>query len=549
MLESISDGFNALDHEWRYTFVNAAGARLVGKTPQELVGKNFWELWPEAVDSPFGAAYRRAVAENVPVQVEAFFEPLNSWFEVRCYPSPEGLSLFFTDTTAHRHAQEQLRLLESAALQTTDGILILKVSGEDGCCQDPVFANASFERITGFTLQELRHGALPQIYSGGANPHSRDGRLQGFRKTCPDHLERRLRRKDGSEFWAEWSFKPLADSTGTYTHCVWTCRDITDRKKADEESQLLAAIVECSDDAIISKDLDGIVLSWNKGAEHIYGYSAEEMVGQAMSRLTPPDHGDEFPEILEYLKLGQRIEHMETERLRKDGRRISVAVTISPLRDDSGTVVGASVIARDITERKQAQEALAHSELRYRSLVRVVSEIVWTTNAQGEVVDDIPSWREFTGETFDQIKGWGWLESLHPDDREGTARIWSQAVHSHSFYVTEYRMRRSDSEYRWMSVHGAALLDDHGQVQEWVGICVDIHDRVMAEEEVYKLNQTLEKRVVERTGELQAANKELEAFAYSVSHDLRAPLRAISGFSRILLEEFGPTAPPKRTVI
>ncbi len=88
-------------------------------------------------------------------------------------------------------------------------------------------------------------------------------------------------------------------------------------------------------------------------------------------------------------------------------------------------------------------------------------------------------------------------------------------------------MRRSDSEYRWMSVHGAALLDDHGQVQEWVGICVDIHDRVMAEEEVYKLNQTLEKRVVERTGELQAANKELEAFAYSVSHDLRAPLRAI----------------------
>ncbi len=130
-------------------------------------------------------------------------------------------------------------------------------------------------------------------------------------------------------------------------------RDITDRKRPTRGRNCSAAIVECSDDAIISKDLDGIVLSWNKGAEHIYGYSAEEMVGQAMSRLTPPDHGDEFPEILEYLKLGQRIEHMETERLRKDGRRISVAVTISPLRDDSGAMVGASVIARDITERKR----------------------------------------------------------------------------------------------------------------------------------------------------------------------------------------------------
>ena len=543
MLESISDGFNAFDHEWRYTFVNAAGARLVGKTPEELIGKNLWDLWPEAVDSPFGAAYRRAVAENVPLQVEAFFEPLNAWFEVRCYPSSDGLSLFFTDTTAHRRVQEQLRLLESAALQTTDGILIVQVSGEDSCCQDPVFANAAFERITGFTLPELRQGALPLLYRDGVSPHSRRDRSEGFRKTCPDHLERRLRRKDGSEFWAEWSFKPLADKDGVYTHCVWTCRDITDRKRAEEESRLLAAIVECSEDAIISKNLDGVVLSWNKGAEHIYGYSAEEMAGQSMSHLIPSDHGDEFPEILEYLKLGQRIEHMETERIRKDGRRISVAVTISPLRDDRGTVVGASVIARDITERKRSEQALQHSELRYRSLVQVISQIVWTTDSQGEVVSDIPSWREFTGETFDQIKGWGWLETLHPEDRERTARIWSRAVKARSFYMAEYRMRRSDGEYRWMLVHGAPVLNDHGQVQEWVGICVDIHDRIMAEEEIRQLNQTLETRVVERTAELQAANKELEAFAYSVSHDLRAPLRAISGFSRILREEFGPACP------
>jgi len=112
ILESISDGFNTFDREWRYTYVNAAGAKMVGKAPEEMLGKNFWGLWPHAADSPFGAAYRRSVAENVPLQVEAFYpEPLNAWFEVRCYPSPEGLALFFNDTTKRKRAEEEIRLL------------------------------------------------------------------------------------------------------------------------------------------------------------------------------------------------------------------------------------------------------------------------------------------------------------------------------------------------------------------------------------------------------------------------------------------------------
>jgi len=114
ILESISDGFNTFDREWRYTYVNAAAAKMVGKAPEELLGKNFWELWPHAADSPFGVAYRRTVAENVPVQVEAFYpDPLNAWFEVRCYPSPEGLAQFFTDTTQRKRVEEEIRRLNT----------------------------------------------------------------------------------------------------------------------------------------------------------------------------------------------------------------------------------------------------------------------------------------------------------------------------------------------------------------------------------------------------------------------------------------------------
>jgi len=544
MLESISDGFNTFDREWNYTYVNPAAARMVGKAPQELLGKSLWELWPLAAASPFGAAYRRAVAEQVPVQVEAFYgAPLNGWFEVRCYPSAQGLSLFFTETTERRRTQERLRLLSASILQTKDGILIVETGEQERCRPEPTFVNTAFEQMTGYSLEDLKAGALSRLYGSRLNPLAIERPRPGVEPQCPPNLEQKTCRKDGSEFWAEFSFRPLANPERNYTHCVWTLRDITERKRAADESRLLSSIVECSEDAIIGKNLDGIVLSWNQGAERIYGYSAEEMVGQSISRLVPPDHGDEFAEILQYLKLGQRIEHMETERLRKDGHRIFVAVTISPLRDDGGVIVGAATIARDITERKSAIQALERSELRYRSLVRAVPQIVWTTDAQGAMVEDQPTWREFTGQTLDEIRGWDRLNALHPDDRERTADLWSRALKSRSVYATEYRLRRHDGEFRRMAVQGVPVLDEQGQVREWVGTSADITDRVLAEEEVRKLNLTLEKRVVERTVELQAANKELEAFAYSVSHDLRAPLRAVDGFSRILLEEYAPQLP------
>src|SRR5579871_2997168 len=144
---------------------------MVGKTREELLGKNLWELWPQAAHSPFGDACRRAVAENTPVQVESFYgEPLNAWFNVRCYPSPQGLSLFFTDTTEHRRVQAQLRLLESAVLQTSDGVLIVEIGGGEHCDPQPIFANRAFEKLTGYSLDELRMGALTLLYGARLNP-------------------------------------------------------------------------------------------------------------------------------------------------------------------------------------------------------------------------------------------------------------------------------------------------------------------------------------------------------------------------------------------
>jgi PAS domain S-box-containing protein len=415
-LESISDGFNAFDREWRYTYVNSAAAKMVGKTPTELLGKNIWELWPQAWDSPFGAAYRRAVAENVTLRVEAFYpEPLNLWFDVRCYPSTEGLSLFFSD--------------------------------------------------------------------------------------------------------------------------------ITERKRIEEKLLLLSSIVENSDDAIVSKDLAGIIMSWNKGAEKVYGYTSDEIVGQHISVLCTPDRQHEFTFLIDDLRRGASIQHYETQRIRKDGERIFVSLTMSPIRDSQQRIIGASAVGRDITESKLAEHALLLSEERYRSLALATSQIVWNTNAKGQVDDDLPMWRQFTGQTREEVAGLGWMNALHPDDRKRLGELWSRAIRTRSLYSTDFRIRRHDAEYRYIAVHGVPVLEQDGTVREWVGTCADITARVEAEEEVRKLNESLEKRVLARTAELEAANRELEAFAYSVSHDLRAPLRAVDGFSRILLEEYAAQLP------
>jgi PAS domain S-box-containing protein len=146
------------------------------------------------------------------------------------------------------------------------------------------------------------------------------------------------------------------DASGRPLRAIGSAMDITRRERPGETHARLAAIVEGSDDAVIGKSLDGIVTSWNQGAERIFGYTAEEMVGRPLARLVPPDRPNEIPSILAAIRRGERVEHFETERMRKDGERIQVSLTISPIRDATGNVIGASKIARDVTERKRAEE-------------------------------------------------------------------------------------------------------------------------------------------------------------------------------------------------
>jgi len=187
------------------------------------------------------------------------------------------------------------------------------------------------------------------------------------------------RRRDGSEFPVEIALSPVQTEQGTVV--LSAVRDISDRKeveealrRAHEELSLrsnrqlweyrsrLAAIIDSSEDAIIGKDLNGIVTSWNKGAEHIYGYTADEIVGKSISMITPKDRPDEVPEILKKIQRGEGVEHHETVRVTKDGRHLTMSISVSPMRNTLGAVVGASIVARNITEQKRAEDQLRQAQ-------------------------------------------------------------------------------------------------------------------------------------------------------------------------------------------
>jgi PAS domain S-box-containing protein len=203
----------------------------------------------------------------------------------------------------------------------------------------------------------LPHGECPmaEVLSGKI-PEARDAEVQ-------------IERPDGSRITVIVNIRPLKNNRGEILGAINCFVDITDRKHAEEVRARLAAIVESSDDAMISKTLDGTITTWNKGAERLLGYTAEEAIGKNITLIVPPDRLEEEAEILGRLRQGKRIEHFETIRKRKDGSLFDVSLTISPLRDSSGRIVGASKVARDISEKKAAERTLQQAHDRLESMV------------------------------------------------------------------------------------------------------------------------------------------------------------------------------------
>jgi len=301
--------------------------------------------------------------------------------------------------------------------------------------------------------------------------------------------------------------------------------ELKDAARQKERLTLATAIVEGTDDAIVSKDLDGIVRSWNKGAEHIFGFTAEEAIGRPVSIILPEDRAEEERQIIERIRRGEKVERFETVRRKRGGGLLEVVVTISPVRDNSGKIVGASKIAREITDRKRAERenVAALEELRDIKAALDEHSIVAITDAAGRIT--------YVNERFCAISKYSRDELLGQDHRiinsghhpkEFFRDLWG-TIGRGKVWRGEVRNRAKDGSYYWVDTTIYPRVNEAGKPTQYIAIRTDITQRKADQEEIQRA-----------AAELAEKNRELETIVFTASHDLRSPLVNVQGFGRQL---------------
>jgi PAS domain S-box-containing protein len=371
LIQAVTDNSPAViyvkDLEGRYLLINRRYSELFHISNEEIAGKSDTDLFPTNIAEAVQRVDRRVAAGASAVTVEEVIphdDGLHTYVSVKCplwdeAGMPYAVFGISTDITDRKRAEEALRAGEERTRLIVETALDAAVTMDD---QGVITGwNAQAEKVFGWTREKvlgrpLAETIIPTNYREAHRSGLAYYLATGRGPVLNKRIELTALHRDGHEFPIELAITPVR--IGDTTAFSAFVRDISERKRAEESRERLAAVVESSDDAIIGKTLDGMITSWNSGAAKLFGYSSSEAMGKSIQMLLPPELAHEEPEILQRIVRGERVDHFETVRVGKDGGRIDVSATISPIRNSQGTIVGASKIARDISERKRAEAKL-----------------------------------------------------------------------------------------------------------------------------------------------------------------------------------------------
>jgi len=393
--------------------------------------------------------------------------------------------------------------------------------------------NLGAERLLGYKAEEIIGKDASVLIP--AHLAAQDGTLTRRLQYVNSILEVETSRvhKDGHQVDISLTYSVVRDQARTVIGWIIVAGSLAEHKRletAERDQLFLSAIVSSADDGIVSKDLDGIVTSWNKAAERIFGYTEEEMIGKPIALLIPADHPNEEPQILSRIRRGERIAHYETQRIRKDGRLIDVALTVSPIRDRSGRVIGASKIVRDISERQRWQKAEA-AESFLGALVDSADDAIISKTLDGIVTSWNPAAEKLYGYSAAEMVGKPiviLIPSDHPDEE---ARILERIRRGERISGYETKRIKKDGTLMDVSLTVSPIKDSLGRVIGASKIARNITEQKRA---AVRERDALRQAQLSRR-QAEEASRTKDEFLATISHELRTPMTAIVGWSRLLL--------------
>ncbi|MEP0849011.1 MULTISPECIES: PAS domain S-box protein [Cyanophyceae] len=355
ILESITDAFYTLDKEWRFTYFNRQAEQILHKAAAEVLGCNIWDKFPESVGSVFFHQYHKVITEQVAVEFEEFYQPLNTWLEVHAYPSKEGLSVYFNDITERKRVEKALKESEErwqlALRGNNDGIWDWNVKTNE------VFLSARWKEMLGYEESEIAN----HIDEWRKRVHPDDIALMTqliedhFAKKTPFYIsEHRLLCKDGTYKWVLDRGQALWDEEGNPARMAGSHTDITERKQSEQKIRQQAALLDVATDAILVRDLNNKILFWNKGAEAVYGWKAEEAIGKNAEYLLYKYPSNQLLEA-QNIALEKGEWQGELHKVTKNGKEVIVASRWTLVRDEEEKTKSILTVDTDITQKKKLE--------------------------------------------------------------------------------------------------------------------------------------------------------------------------------------------------
>ena len=465
LLEAMPDALLGVDTAGVIRIANHQAESLFGYAREDLIGSRIEMLVPESLRQvhaahranfnanpkarPMGTALRLTgrQADGTEFPVDVSLSPMN--------PGDRMLVIAAVrDMSEHRWAEGDRRRVDqlAAIVEHSDDAIIS--STLDGTITS---WNPAAERMYGYAREEIIGKSIQPV-----TPADRKGEIKAILAKVGagqpvEHFETFRIRKDGTVFPASLTVSPIRDARGTVTGASVIARDVTEQRKAIEADQFIAAIVESSQVAIISNSLDDNITSWNPAAERMFGYSGEEIIGKPGSILSPDDRTDEIRDILAKVSSGQRVEPLETVRVRKDGTVFPASITVSPIRDADGAIIGASTIARDLTRQEEAAERL-------RSMIEASLDSMVSISPEGKITDVNEATVKATGVPRDKLIGTDFSDYFTNPDKasEGYRRVFEQGS------ITDYplTLRHRDGQEKLTEVlyNASVYRDANGKV-------------------------------------------------------------------------------------